>query len=342
MILPNVTNFSFSGTGGFTADAVTSRTYNWGGTAGASSNGVNLTFTGVGAVASIQVNGVFNHLNFGGIGPNLGVSSVKANSLTLSANAGASFGNLSFTMVGTGTLNANGKTTSAGIIDHTGTTTLLSALTVPNGITYNSGTINLNGFNLSTGGTIYSPIATATTRRFIGPGNYTIANGITITNGSGFSMTGVNIIITVSTTITYNFNVSGASFGTLVLPNSSPVIITVLGSNTFENIALPPSPTPALFKFQAGSTQTVNAFTLSGIGSSSPIYIESTVPGTQATISNPNQVISADYLVLKDINATGGASWYANTSVNNGNNTGWNFTAPPATAPITGQGFALL
>lgn len=57
-------------------------------------------------------------------------------------------------------------------------------------------------------------------------------------------------------------------------------------------------------------------------------FLESTVAALQATLSQASGTVSASYLTVKDINATGGATWNAfvtNNNVDAGNNTGWDF-----------------
>jgi hypothetical protein len=89
-------------------------------------------------------------------------------------------------------------------------------------------------------------------------------------------------------------------------------------------------------KFEAGSTTTVTDFTLEG-SQASLLYIQSTVPGTQYTLSKSSGTVTANYLAIQDSNATGGAYWDAlnGTNLNLGNNTGWNFPY----VPITNQFF---
>jgi len=85
--------------------------------------------------------------------------------------------------------------------------------------------------------------------------------------------------------------------------------------------------------FEAGSTTTVTNFTLSG-SAGNLVTINSSVPGVQFTLSKSSGTVTANYLSIRDSNATGGAYWDASngTNINEGNNTGWNF---PST--INGQ-----
>jgi hypothetical protein len=84
-------------------------------------------------------------------------------------------------------------------------------------------------------------------------------------------------------------------------------------------------------KLKAGATSTVGAFATSG---STQKYLQSTAADSQATLSQASGTVNASYLTIKDINATGGATWNAYRSLNNvdaGNNTGWDFLNAPVT-----------
>jgi hypothetical protein len=86
--------------------------------------------------------------------------------------------------------------------------------------------------------------------------------------------------------------------------------------------------TNGTLQLAAGATSVVGGFATSGTNQK---YLQSTIPGTQATISDASGTNTASYLTIQDINATGGASWnaLALTSVDAGNNTGWYFSAVP-------------
>jgi len=61
-------------------------------------------------------------------------------------------------------------------------------------------------------------------------------------------------------------------------------------------------------------------------------FLQSTTPGSQATLSQASGTVNASYLTIKDINATGGATWNAFVDQNNvdaGNVDGWNFGISP-------------
>lgn len=83
-------------------------------------------------------------------------------------------------------------------------------------------------------------------------------------------------------------------------------------------------------KLKAGATSTVGAFATSGTNQK---YLQSTTAGSQATLSQASGTVTVSYLSIKDIAATGGATWNAYVDYNNvdqGDNTGWDFSYSPA------------
>jgi hypothetical protein len=82
---------------------------------------------------------------------------------------------------------------------------------------------------------------------------------------------------------------------------------------------------------QAGTTLSASNFTLSSC------TLNSGTAGTQATISKSSGTVTFTNMTIKDINATGGATFNAVGCVNGGNNTGINFLSAS-----TGNFFALL
>jgi hypothetical protein len=77
-------------------------------------------------------------------------------------------------------------------------------------------------------------------------------------------------------------------------------------------------------QLKSGVTSTVGSFVTSG---TTQKFLQSTLSGTQATLSDASGTVDATYLTIKDINATGGATFNAypyNFNSDAGNNTGWN------------------
>jgi hypothetical protein len=84
-------------------------------------------------------------------------------------------------------------------------------------------------------------------------------------------------------------------------------------------------------KIKNGVTSSVGTFATAGVTQK---FLESSVAGSQATLSQASGTVNATNLTIKDINATGGATWNALLTSNNvdaGNNSGWIFGDPPVT-----------
>jgi hypothetical protein len=75
----------------------------------------------------------------------------------------------------------------------------------------------------------------------------------------------------------------------------------------------------------------VTSWLADGANSSNRIRLESSTPGTQATLSQSSGVIDVFNMIIQDIAAAGCARFNANTSQDAGNNTGWGFggAVPP-------------
>ncbi len=101
-----------------------------------------------------------------------------------------------------------------------------------------------------------------------------------------------------------------------------------LNNNTFNDLTFAAGQT---YTLTSGRTQTLNG-ALTAVGNCNGlIEIVASLSGSQSTISKPNGVISVSSVILRDMVATGGATFTANNAVNLGNNTGWNFTTPVST-----------
>ena len=87
--------------------------------------------------------------------------------------------------------------------------------------------------------------------------------------------------------------------------------------------------TDGTVQLKSGVTSTVGSFVASNANTK---YLQSTTPGSQATISQASGTINVSDLTIQDSNAAGGASWNAYADYENtdaGNNDGWNFSLSP-------------
>jgi hypothetical protein len=266
-----------------------------------------------------------------------------------------------------GTLNLNNNKLSCNIFSSTNTNTRVIAFGTGNITTTGSGTVwtTATPTNFSRTGTptvnISNNSATATT---VSTGamteaqslnfNYTIGT-YTLTdtaaryrsvNFTGFSGTIPNSARTIFGGLTLSAGMTltaGANATTFAATSGTQQITTAAKTLdfplTFDGIggtfafqdALTQGSTRAFtitngtVQLKISVTSTVGAFTTSGTNQK---FLQSTLAGTQATISQASGTVNASYLTIQDIIATGGATWNAFTASNNvdaGNNSGWDF-----------------
>jgi hypothetical protein len=325
--MASVSGFTCTGTGGFTAQANITRSFNFGGSAGATStNAANLTFTGSGtAIQTINNNCYFNKLDFGTTAFNPGTRTIRVNNLILSS--GGTFTGYSITANGTGTIDGKGKTLVSLAVDHTGTTTFSSGLTTSTSTTLTEGTIDLAGNTLTPTSFLSPGPTTRSITNSTGTGVISVSGAWTVTNGTGFTGSGYTIRMTSASAKT--FTGGGGAYGTLVQAGAGA--LTIAGNNTFADIQA--TTIPSTITFTAGTTQTLDNFTLSGtVGNL--VTINSSTAGTQFTMTKLAGTVAVDYLSIRDSNVTGGAYWSTTTSTFVSNNTGWNVLP---TTSINGQ-----
>jgi len=167
-----------------------------------------------------------------------------------------------------------------------------------------------------------------TTNKFI-YGSLTLSSTMSLTTNTGpfrFEAT--------SGTATHTFN--NKTF-------NCPVTFNAAGSTQILNDALIVGSantltlTAGTVNFKSGTTSSAGTFIING---NPTIVLNATTSGSPATISQSTGTVNAQNATIKDITATGGATWNAtNNVVDGGGNTGWNFTPSPVYA--MGYAFAL-
>ncbi len=207
---------------------------------------------------------------------------------------------------------ANSRTVGLGG-DASGNRIVNANITAGTGAFTLSGTTYINNFNCTgysgaltaaslviNGNLIFSPtmtfVASASTLSFLQPGSKTVTtNGVLIDRPISFG--------------------AAAAGGTWTFTDA----LTQGAGRAFNW-------TEGTIKLKNGATSTVGTFATFGTNQK---YLESSLAGSQATLSQSSGTVSASYLTIKDINATGGATWNAFTTNNNvdaGNNLGWDFS----------------
>jgi hypothetical protein len=224
--------------------------------------------------------------------------------------------NTGFTVAGTPVVDVDNNTATA-------TTVTTGSLSETNAVSFNyiSGTYTLTDANsvyrnldfTGFAGTVPNSVRTLF-------GGLTLEGGATNSaggNATTFAATsGTHQITTDGVTVNYPlvFNGNGGTFEFQDALTQASTRAFTITNGTVELLA--------------GATSTVGSFSTTGVDQK---VLQSTTPGVQATLSQASGTVDASYLTIKDINATGGATWNAfitSGNVDDGNNTGWDFSSP--------------
>jgi hypothetical protein len=114
------------------------------------------------------------------------------------------------------------------------------------------------------------------------------------------------------------FSGNGHAFNRVVFSG----VVNLSGNNSYQLFEVLPG---ATLNLEGGSIQSAQQFLLNG-NAIQAIAINSNISGQQATLQQNTGIVNGQYLILVDNNATGGATFNANESIDLGNNTGWNIT----------------
>ena len=240
----------------------------------------------------------------------------------------------------------NITTTGSGTVWNTATTTNFSYLGTP--------TVNISN-NSATATTVSTGAMTAAQALNFNytVGTYTLTDTAAVyksVNFTGFTGTIPNSVRTIyggatfvaGMTLTAGANATtfAATSGTNNITTAAktldfPIVIWGLGGTFAFQDALTQGSTRA-FTINAGTVQ-LKAATTNTVGSfvatnSTMKYLQSTTPGTQATISDASGTNTVSYLTIQDSIANGGATWLAYTDQGNidaGNVDGWDFGISP-------------
>ena len=188
--------------------------------------------------------------------------------------------------------------------------------TVTNNVSFSTPpVVNLGGYTVSLLNVTFNSSAAAYNQSLNGTGTLQV-NG-TFTGDTRTTGNGTAIISMVSASAK-TFAGGGGSYGTLNQGGAG--VLTVTGSSTFANMTA--TSYPSTIKFTSATTQTVSAFNVNGTAGNL-ITINSTTPTSQATLFKSSGAVTCSFLDLQDSNATGGATWTANTSTFGTKVTGW-------------------
>lgn len=195
-------------------------------------------------------------------------------------------------------------------------------------------TINLYRTTLNTNG----KTVTCNTFRTQGAAAKTLTLGSSIVNCTEWDMvSGGGIATLTANTSTIKVSSTGAFVGGGIATYNELQLLgsahTISGSNTFAALTLPAGTTQTI-TFTDGTDQTVTTATLSGSAGNVHTLQGSGVGGWK--ISQGAGTVTADFISISRSTAEGGATFNAvGSSVNGGNNVGWNFPLTVSTQAAT-------
>jgi hypothetical protein len=333
--LSTMTGFSFSGTSNFNLNysgSTGTRTISVGNTSGATvSNAVNINISNGndtilpsdGSVFRNWVwtgySGTFTHNNFN---YTLYGNFTIPSAMTWS-NTGT--GTLTFSGNTSKTITTNGETIGNVTINSASGTVLLgSDLTVgpTRTLTVTAGTFNANNYNATTG--LFSSTNTNTRTITMGSGTWTLSGTGTVwnlatTTNLTFNKDTANIVLSDTSVTARTFAGGGLTYNNLTIGGATGIsTLTITGANTFATLAS--TKTVAHTITFPNVTTTVSDWTIAGA-----TLQRTGASGTFTLDKLGGGEILATRLTISNSTATPSNTWYADSSIDNGGNTGWLF-----------------
>jgi len=202
-------------------------------------------------------------------------------------------------------------------------------------VTLTSGVFDGNGYNLTT--TSFASNNSNTRTLKLGNGTWTLNGNGTVWNLAN----GTNLTLNVGTSnivLNNSFNSSfyggGKTYGSVILDGAA-TLTNIFGSNTFSSLSSFRLVSNSL-KFEAGTTNYFNNFSVSGTGPSSIVTLTGVTNAIFYMIKTGGGTINLDYMNISYSHVAPSATWNVGpNSVDSGNNSGW-VGFPPPSPPSNG------
>lgn len=346
------------GNSGITFDAAKTVYWNLAGAQNWTATGWSATSGGSPAAANFplpQDTAVFN--NAGSVTGTITVNgftigtidmSARTNAMTLSSGTAAEvLGNWitgsGVTFAGTAGITFTGRTsqtiTSAGktitfpitVASSAGTVSLVDALNSSSSLALTLGTFNASNQTV----TVASASITGTTTRTLtmGSGVWTLSGTGTVwnaatTTGLTFNKDTADIVLSNTTTTARTFAGGGLLYNNLTIGGSTGTsTLTFSGSNTFNEINSTKTVAHTI-TLTSGTTTTITTWSVAGTAGNI-VSLRSSTAGSRATLAKAGGgTVTVQYFDIKDNQASPISTWFAENSINSGNNLNWTFAEP--------------
>jgi gliding motility-associated-like protein len=141
-------------------------------------------------------------------------------------------------------------------------------------------------------------------------------------HGTGFHYHNV-IFTSITGTSVLRTNIAQTTYNKVQINNNG----TIYGEHLFDSLLMMPG---NLYMLEKGKTQTITSYWLLRGNNCFPLTLQSTQLGQQAIVKKTSGQVVGDFVHMRDIDATGGATFFAgDNSSDVSNNTGWNFNNSP-------------
>ncbi|NCA86880.1 MAG: hypothetical protein EOM83_15155, partial [Clostridia bacterium] len=314
------------------------------------------SFTGTGQIVTVSATAFCADMNWTGVSNNptfQGSGSQNLNiygSLAFSENMNFAYGIHLYFMATSGskTISTAGKAIKYSVFDGSGSWTLLDGLNAGgNTISFVKGTLITDDHpitaqslylssgeirSLSLGASIITLSGSSYSTLYMNCSNLIFNAGTSLIEFSGSNggmyVYGANLtfydVLFSSPSGVSEINQYAASqvhtFNSLTFNGNA----TIYNSNTIGTLTLSPG---KKYTIGNGKTQTILNDLVANGNAAAMIYLTS--DWGQATLFKESGAVIVDYVSLQGINATGGATFTANNSLDMGNNSGWQINPPP-------------
>ena len=326
--MATATNFTSSGTGGFTRVNNANATISIGSTSGATSAiALNFTVTAGASTLSITAGSALKNLNLSGATGDIGGGPSVYGNVTLGSVG--SYTLLNITFRGSGTLTTNTRQIGNVICNTAGGTVTLGGALVANSIDVTSGNFTTSASSYS-----ISALAFTTTSSNLKTINFN-ASTVTLDSGNPWTISPINLTLTgaynlVFTGSNITFTGGGLSYHNVSFTGTSITAFSLLfqDANSFNTLTIGSATAVGVKPVEFLANQTITTFVCAGSSHQNRIGLYASPIGVNRTLTVGAWTTKSN-VDFRNITAAGASAPWSGTSLGNcGGNTSITFDTP--------------